>query len=115
MWTTRCEGFVCRSFPVRNSIRRWTGKLPHMLSPRFEMLFRRLLGAFLRYDDMTRQADTVVSLAAARAQLEDVRGEIAGERASVMGLGRSRARDEDWRDVAAAARSELFTMAHTSN
>ncbi len=86
-----------------------------MLTHRFEILFRRLLGAFVRYDDMPRQANTVVDLAAARARLEDIRGEIADERTSIMGLGRSRTRDDDWRDQAAAARSQLFTLAHTSN
>lgn len=86
-----------------------------MLSQRFELLFRRLLGAFVRYDDTTRDAHHVVELAVARSELETLRTAIAVERDEAMGLGRSYVRDEIWRDRAAAARSDLFTMAHTSN
>ncbi len=86
-----------------------------MLSQRFEQLFRRLLGAFLRYDDVARDAHHVVDLASARTDLDELRAAIALERDVVMGLGRSHVRDQAWRDQAAAARSELFTMAHTSN
>jgi hypothetical protein len=86
-----------------------------MLSQRFEQLFRRLLRAFLHYDDVARDGRHVVDLASARTDLEELRAAIAVERDVVMGLGRSHIRDEAWRDRAAAARSELFTMAHTSN
>ncbi len=86
-----------------------------MLSQRFEQLFRLLLVAFVRYDDVTRDARHVVDLAVARSDLDGLRSAIAKERHLVMGLGRSSVRDEALRDQSAAARSELFTMAHTSN
>jgi hypothetical protein len=86
-----------------------------MLSQRFEQLFRLLLVAFLRYDDVTRDAHHVVDLAVARSDLDELRSAMANERHVVMGLGRSSVRDEAWLDQSAAARSELFTMAHTSN
>ena len=86
-----------------------------MLSERFESLFGGLVGAFITYDDTPRRSDNVVALAAARAQLDDKRGEIAEERDVVMGLGRSRTRDDYWRIEEAIARDGLFTMAHTSN
>ena len=86
-----------------------------MLGERFEQLFRRLLGAFLRYDDVARDAQHVVALASARTDLDEVRGAIALERDTVLGLGRSQVRDQVWRDQAASARMRLFTMANTSN
>ena len=86
-----------------------------MLSGRFEQLFRHLLKAFLRYDDVARDAHHVGDLASARTDLDELRTAIALERDVVMGLGRSHVRDEVWRDQEAAARSELFTLAHTSN
>lgn len=86
-----------------------------MLSNRFEHLFTRLLGAFLRYDDTPRNLASVLALAAARAELEDRRQEIATERDVVMGLGRSRTRDDYWQVEEAIARDKLFTIAHTSN
>ncbi len=86
-----------------------------MLSERFERLFRRLVVAFLRYDDAPRTPTSVIGLAAARADLDAVRREIATERESVLGLGRSRTREDHWRIEEAIARDGLFTMAHTSN
>jgi len=86
-----------------------------MLSQRFERLFRLLLVAFVRYDDVIRDAHNVVELADARSDLDGLRSTIANERHVVLGLGRSSVRDQAWRDQSAAARSELFTMAHTSN
>ncbi|MEE8376624.1 MAG: hypothetical protein V3S26_09930 [Acidimicrobiia bacterium] len=86
-----------------------------MLSQRFEQLFRLLLVAFLRYDDVARDAHHVVDLAVARSDLDELRSAMANERHVVMRLGRSSVRDEAWLDQSAAARSELFTMAHTSN
>ena len=86
-----------------------------MLSERFEQLLRGLIGAFIRYDDTPRTADRVVELAAARADLEDRRRDIARERDEVMGLGRSRTRDDHWRIESEIAMDNLFTIAHTSN
>ena len=86
-----------------------------MLSERFEHLFRRLLGAFIRYDDTSRTADNVIQLASARVELEDLRRDIANEREVVMGLGRSRTRDDHWLVEEAIARNVLFTIANTSN
>ena len=86
-----------------------------MLSERFEQLLRGLIGAFIQYDDTPRNADTVIDLASARADLEDRRREIAHERDEVMGLGRSRTRDDYWRIESEIAMDTLFTIAHTSN
>ena len=86
-----------------------------MLSERFEQLFRRLVGAFLRYDDTPRSTATVVALATARTELEALRKEIATEREGVLGLGRSRTREDYWRTEEAIARNGLFTLANTSN
>ena len=86
-----------------------------MLSERFEQLFRRLVAAFLRYDDTSRGSESVVSLAAARADLDDLRREIATERDVVLGLGRSQSREEYWRVEEAIARDGLFTLANISN
>ena len=86
-----------------------------MLSNRFEHLFIRLVGAFLRYDDTPRTLNGVLAIATARAELEDRRREIAKEMDVVMGLGRSRTRDDHWQVEEAIARDKLFTIAHTSN
>ena len=86
-----------------------------MLSERFEQLFRRLVHVFLRYDDTPRNAENVLALAAARIDLEDVRRDIAVERHVVLGLGRSRRRDDYWRTEESIYRDRLFTIANTSN
>jgi len=86
-----------------------------MLSQRFEQLFRRLLGAFIRYDDTNRGPENVTGLAAARADLDDMRRAIATERDVVLGLGRSRTREDYWRTEEAIARDGLFALANTSN
>ena len=86
-----------------------------MLSQRFEQLFRRLLTAFVRYDETPRRAANVVRLAVARAHLDDVRRDIALERDDVMRVGRSRIREDFYRVREAIARDELFMMANTSN
>jgi len=54
-----------------------------MLTRRFEQLFERLLSRFLAYDDAPRTADRVTELAAARTELDEIRGEIAAERVVV--------------------------------
>ncbi len=86
-----------------------------MLSERFERLFRRLLTAFVRYDDTARGPDNVNALGTARTDLENLRRQIASEREIVLGLGRSRTREDHWRTEEAIARDELFTLANTSN
>ena len=86
-----------------------------MLTDRFEQLFRRLLRAFLRYDNTDRDPENVTELASARTDLDDLRHAIATEREVVLGLGRSRTREEYWRTEEAIARGGLFTLAHTSN
>lgn len=92
-----------------------TIELSPMLTNTFERLFRRLLTAFLRYDDTPRDIEHVIELAATRAALEDLRRAIAEERQELMGLGRSRVR-EDWqREQEEIARLQLFTIANTSN
>jgi hypothetical protein len=64
---------------------------------------------------VARDAHHVGELAVARSDLDGLRSSIAKERHVVLGLGRSNVRDQAWRDRSAAARSELFTLAHTSN
>ena len=54
-------------------------------------------------------------MASARVELEDLRREVADERDVVMGLGRSRTRDDYWSAQEAIARDQLFTIANTSN
>ena len=51
-----------------------------MLTARFQRLFRRLVSAFLRYDDVPRSSENVVEIAQARAVLEDARVAMAAER-----------------------------------
>jgi len=60
-----------------------------MLTARFERLLRRLLSAFIAYDDARRAADRVTELATCRVELDRVRTEIAIERVVVH----KRARD----------------------
>ena len=86
-----------------------------MLSETFERLFRRLLIAFVRYDDTPRGPDNVNGLGVARTELENLRRQIANEREMVLGLGRSTTREDHWRAEEAIARDQLFTIAHTSN
>ena len=86
-----------------------------MLSERFERLFRRLLIAFVRYDNTARSPDNVKALGTARIDLENLRRQIASERDVVLGLGRSRTREDYWRTEEAIARNGLFTLANTSN
>ncbi len=85
-----------------------------MLSDRFEHLLQLLIGAFLRYDDTPRDATHVVQLASARIALDDIRVRISSERDTVLGLGRSKRREDFWREQEASARARLFTLAHTS-
>ena len=86
-----------------------------MLSERFDHLFRRLLAAFIRYDDTPRDTANVIRLAAARVELEGLRQEIADERDVMVGLGRSRNRDDFWRTEEAIHRDRLFALANTSS
>jgi len=86
-----------------------------MLTQRFEQLLKRLISAFLHYDDAHRGPERTVQLATARAQLDDLRQTIASERNNVLGLGRSRTREDHWRAEEAIARDGLFTLANTSN
>jgi len=86
-----------------------------MLSERFERLFGRLLVAFVRYDDTPRDPENVNALGTARTDLENLRRQISSERQVVLGLGRSRTREDHWRTEEAIARDGLFTLAHTSN
>lgn len=86
-----------------------------MLSERFEHLFRRLIGAFIRYDGVPRTSATVVTLATARTELDALRTQIAVERDSVLGPGRSQRREDHWRAEEAIARDNLFTLANISN
>jgi len=51
-----------------------------MLTPQFEELFRRLLLAYVRYDDASRNPDNVVELARRRFALETLRIAVAAER-----------------------------------
>lgn len=51
-----------------------------MLTRRFEWLFRRLLSAFVAYDDAPRTADRVPELGTFRIELDRARSEIAEER-----------------------------------
>ena len=54
-----------------------------MLTARFERLLRRLLSAFITYDDASRRADRVAQLAAFRVELDRARDQIAEERVVV--------------------------------
>ena len=51
-----------------------------MLTARFERLLRRLLSAFIAYDDALRTADRVTELGTFRVELDRARSEIATER-----------------------------------
>ena len=52
-----------------------------MLHPVFDRLFGKLLGRWHRYQDAPRDPGRVTELAAARADLEDARSEVAEARA----------------------------------
>ncbi len=56
-----------------------------MLTARFEDLWSRLVGAWYRYQDAPRNPAQVPELAATRIALDEVRSEIAAERA-VLGV-----------------------------
>ncbi|MCP3976777.1 MAG: hypothetical protein GY720_20015 [bacterium] len=54
-----------------------------MLTTRFEDLWNGLVGAWYRYQDAPRTPDKVTQLAATRIALDEVRSEIAVERAVI--------------------------------
>lgn len=51
-----------------------------VLTARFETLWDELVRRFVRYHEMDRDPATVVELATARAELDDIRAEMARER-----------------------------------
>ena len=54
-----------------------------MLTARFERLLRRLLSAFIAYDDALRTPDRVTELGTFRVELDRARTQIAAERIAV--------------------------------
>ena len=54
-----------------------------MVSKAFDQAFRRLIGAFKRYQDVPRSPDNVPAIGAARWNLETARVSITRERRSV--------------------------------
>jgi hypothetical protein len=55
-----------------------------MITDRFSRLFDRLVARWTRYQDVPRDPATVADLAVARMSLDDVRNEIARERALLV-------------------------------
>jgi hypothetical protein len=55
-----------------------------VLSPRFDELLAELLQAFVAYEQIPRQPETVANLAYARWYLEAVRKDIAEERERLL-------------------------------
>ena len=62
-------------------------KVDILLTDRFIRLFDRLVTRWTRYQDAPREPARVVELAAARAELDDVRNQIAQERTVISREG----------------------------
>ncbi len=67
----------------RGTTWRQHGKANQMITERFSRLFGRLLTRWASYQDAPRDPELVTDLAAARIALDEVRSDIALERASI--------------------------------